>query len=41
LGSWWEIFENGDRGSTQNFDSGLAWGAILEKKNLFRKSFQI
>ena len=19
LGSWWEIFENGDRGSTQNF----------------------
>ena len=19
LGSWWKIFENGDRGSTQNF----------------------
>ena len=23
LGSWWEIFENGDRGSTQNFDTNL------------------
>ena len=23
LGSWWEIIENGDRGSTQNFDTNL------------------
>ena len=23
LGSWWEIFENGDRGSAQNFDTNL------------------
>ena len=23
LGSWWEISENGDRGSTQNFDARL------------------
>ena len=23
LGSWWEIFENGDRGSTQNFAARL------------------
>ena len=23
LGSWWEIFENGDRGSTQNIDTNL------------------
>ena len=40
LGSWWEIFENGDRGSTQNFDTNLmsivVWpGKPFSKKCLF------
>ena len=30
LGSWWEIFENGDRGST-------AWEAIFEKMTFFKQ----
>ena len=40
LGSWWEIFENGDRASTQNFDTNLmsimVWpGKPFSKKCLF------
>ena len=40
LGSWREIFENGDRGSTQNFDTNLmsivVWpGKPFSKKCLF------
>ena len=37
LGSWWKMFENGDRGFYTEFryrsreHSGLAWGAILRK----------
>ena len=40
LGSWWEIFENGDRGSTQNFAARLVsivvWpGEPFSEKCLF------
>ena len=43
LGSWWEIFENGDRGSTQNFAgdvvSIVVWPGklVLEKYDFFKK----
>ena len=45
LGSWWEIIENGDRGSTQNFDTNLVsivvWpGEPFWKKCLFWPYFQ-
>ena len=29
LGSWWEIFENGGRGSTQNFAAGVVSIVVL------------
>ena len=39
LGSWWEISENGDRGSTQNFDTNLmsivVWPGEPFSKNVF------
>ena len=47
LGSWWEIFENGDRGSTESRcgchgHSCSAWGAIFEKKNyIFSRNAQL
>ena len=42
LESWWETFENGDRGSAQNScgrleHSGLAWGAIFGKMLTFKE----
>ena len=45
LGSWWEIIENGDRGSTQNFDTNLVsivvWpGEPFWKKCVFWPYFQ-
>ena len=45
LGSWWEISENGDRGSTQNFDARLVsivvWpGEPFSEKCLFLPQIQ-
>ena len=43
FGSWWEIFENGDRGSTQNFAADavsiVVWPGepFGEKKRNFKK----
>ena len=43
LGSWWEIFENGDRGSTQNFAADVVsivvWPGepCLRKRQNFKK----
>ncbi len=37
LGSWPEIFENGDRGSTQNFDTNLMSIVIWPGKPFSKK----
>ena len=38
LGSWWEIFENGDRGSTQNFDARLVSIVVWLGEPFFEKN---
>ena len=38
LGSWWEIFGNGDRGSTQNFDARLVSIVVWPGEPFFEKN---
>ena len=40
LGSWWEKFENGDQGSTQNFVADVV-SIVVWPASLFLKSYHI
>ena len=41
LGSWWEISENGDRGSTQNFAARLMSIVVCPGEPFLEKLFRV